>query len=153
MSGLTPTSHRACTACRPRTPGSRSPASPRAWPRLPQALTSWLLVRVEPSGRGGYCSSAAVTCSPVVAGGSSGAGGTPGEGYEGTVGGYLQQHQAHLALQQHNQLQQLQQLHQYQQQQFLQYQQQQQVCGAATADSRPADELTAAERLAKLTHR
>uniref|UniRef100_UPI0037E8E810 polyhomeotic-like protein 1 isoform X5 n=1 Tax=Semicossyphus pulcher TaxID=241346 RepID=UPI0037E8E810 len=61
----------------------------------------------------------------MAAGGSSGAGGTPGEGYEGTVGGYLQQHQTHLTLQQHNQLQQLQQLHHYQQQQFLQYQQQQ----------------------------
>uniref|UniRef100_A0A3Q3VJP5 Uncharacterized protein n=1 Tax=Mola mola TaxID=94237 RepID=A0A3Q3VJP5_MOLML len=57
---------------------------------------------------------------------AAGEGGTPGEGYEGTVGGYLQQHQAHLALQQHNQLQQLQQLHHYQQQQLLQYQQQQQ---------------------------
>uniref|UniRef100_A0A3P8RS98 Family with sequence similarity 131 member B n=1 Tax=Amphiprion percula TaxID=161767 RepID=A0A3P8RS98_AMPPE len=53
------------------------------------------------------------------------AGGTPGEGYEGTVGGYLQQHHAQLALQQQSQLQQLQQLHHYQQQQFLQYQQQQ----------------------------
>lgn len=51
---------------------------------------------------------------------------TPAEGYESTVGGYLQQQQ--LSLQQHNQLQQLQQLHQYQQQQLLvQYQQQQQV--------------------------
>lgn len=64
----------------------------------------------------------------VVAGGSNGAGGTPGEGYEGTVGSYIQQHQVHLALQQQSQLQQLQQLHHYQQQQFLQYQQQQQVC-------------------------
>uniref|UniRef100_A0A3Q1G8Q5 Family with sequence similarity 131 member Ba n=1 Tax=Acanthochromis polyacanthus TaxID=80966 RepID=A0A3Q1G8Q5_9TELE len=53
------------------------------------------------------------------------AGGTPGEGYEGTVGSYLQQHHAQLALQQQSQLQQLQQLHHYQQQQFLQYQQQQ----------------------------
>ncbi|XP_060915650.1 uncharacterized protein LOC132991075 isoform X3 [Labrus mixtus] len=63
----------------------------------------------------------------MAAGGSSGAGGTPAEGYEGTVGSYLQQHQTHLTLQQHNQLQQLQQLqhlHQYQQQQLLQYQQQ-----------------------------
>lgn len=65
------------------------------------------------------------TCFMTVPGGSSGAGGTPGEGYEGTVGGYIQQHQAHLTLQQHNQLQQLQHLHHYQQQQFLQYQQQQ----------------------------
>uniref|UniRef100_A0A3Q4G5C2 Family with sequence similarity 131 member Ba n=1 Tax=Neolamprologus brichardi TaxID=32507 RepID=A0A3Q4G5C2_NEOBR len=54
------------------------------------------------------------------------AGGTPGEGYEGTVGSYIQQHQVQLALQQQSQLQQLQQLHHYQQQQFLQYQQQQQ---------------------------
>uniref|UniRef100_A0A3B3WYZ6 Family with sequence similarity 131 member Ba n=1 Tax=Poecilia mexicana TaxID=48701 RepID=A0A3B3WYZ6_9TELE len=53
------------------------------------------------------------------------AGGTPGDGYEGTVGGYLQQHQAQLALQQQSQLQHLQHLHHYQQQQFLQYQQQQ----------------------------
>ena len=68
----------------------------------------------------------------IVPGGSSGAGGTPGEGYEGTVGGYLQQHQTHLTLQQHNQLQQLQQLHHYQQQQLLQYQQQQQVSSAET---------------------
>ncbi|XP_020514415.1 uncharacterized protein [Labrus bergylta] len=60
----------------------------------------------------------------MAAGGSSGAGGTPAEGYEGTVGSYLQQHQTHLTLQQHNQLQQLQHLHQYQQQQLLQYQQQ-----------------------------
>ncbi|XP_017283147.1 uncharacterized protein LOC108242671 isoform X5 [Kryptolebias marmoratus] len=64
----------------------------------------------------------------MAAGGSNGAGGTPGEGYDGTVGGYLQHHQAQLALQQQSQfqqLQQLQQLHQYQQQQLLQYQQQQ----------------------------
>uniref|UniRef100_A0A3Q0R4L8 Family with sequence similarity 131 member B n=1 Tax=Amphilophus citrinellus TaxID=61819 RepID=A0A3Q0R4L8_AMPCI len=54
------------------------------------------------------------------------AGGTPGEGYEGTVGSYLQQHHVQLALQQQSQLQQLQQLHHYQQQQLLQYQQQQQ---------------------------
>uniref|UniRef100_M3ZFK0 Family with sequence similarity 131 member Ba n=1 Tax=Xiphophorus maculatus TaxID=8083 RepID=M3ZFK0_XIPMA len=53
------------------------------------------------------------------------AGGTPGDGYEGTVGSYLQQHQTQLALQQQSQLQHLQQLHHYQQQQFLQYQQQQ----------------------------
>ncbi|XP_006804298.1 protein FAM131B-like [Neolamprologus brichardi] len=62
----------------------------------------------------------------MAAGGSNGAGGTPGEGYEGTVGSYIQQHQVQLALQQQSQLQQLQQLHHYQQQQFLQYQQQQQ---------------------------
>ncbi|XP_070703183.1 uncharacterized protein [Pempheris klunzingeri] len=55
---------------------------------------------------------------------AAGGGGTPGEGYEGTVGSYIQQHQTHLALQQHSQLQQLQQLHHYQQQQLLQYQQQ-----------------------------
>ncbi|XP_014845915.1 PREDICTED: uncharacterized protein LOC106919802 isoform X4 [Poecilia mexicana] len=61
----------------------------------------------------------------MAAGGGSGAGGTPGDGYEGTVGGYLQQHQAQLALQQQSQLQHLQHLHHYQQQQFLQYQQQQ----------------------------
>lgn len=61
----------------------------------------------------------------LLSGGSSGAGGTPGEGFEGTVGGFIQQHHAQLALQQQSQLQQLQQLHHYQQQQFLQYQQQQ----------------------------
>lgn len=66
---------------------------------------------------------------PVSAGGGSGAGVTPADGYEGTVGGFLQQHQAHLVLQQQNQLQQLQQIHHYQQQQLLQYQQQQQVRG------------------------
>uniref|UniRef100_A0A665TX79 Uncharacterized LOC115051298 n=1 Tax=Echeneis naucrates TaxID=173247 RepID=A0A665TX79_ECHNA len=52
---------------------------------------------------------------------------TPGEGYEGSMGGYLQQHQAQLSLQQQSQMQQfqqLQQLHHYQQQ-ILQYQQQQ----------------------------
>ncbi|CAJ1083062.1 protein FAM131B-like isoform X6 [Xyrichtys novacula] len=61
----------------------------------------------------------------MAAGGSSGAGGTPGEGYEGTVGSFIQQQQTHLVLQQQTQLQQLQQLHHFQQQQFLQYQQQQ----------------------------
>ncbi|MEQ2295258.1 hypothetical protein AMECASPLE_012143 [Ameca splendens] len=60
----------------------------------------------------------------MAAGGGSGAGGTPGDGYEGTVNSYLQHHQAQLALQQQSQLQQLH-LHHYQQQQFLQYQQQQ----------------------------
>lgn len=65
-----------------------------------------------------------LSVSLVVPGGSNGAGGTPGEGFEGTVGSYLQQHQAQLALQQQSQLQQLQQLHHYQQQ-ILQYQQQQ----------------------------
>lgn len=68
----------------------------------------------------------------VVSGGSNGAGGTPGEGYEGTVSSYLQQHQAQLTLQQQSQLQQLQQLHHYQQQ-LLQYQQQQ-VSSTATVD-------------------
>lgn len=71
--------------------------------------------------------------SVFVPGGSNGVGGTPGEGYEGSVGGYIQHHQAQLALQQHSQLQQLQQLHQYQQQ-LLQYQQQQQVGGQRLKD-------------------
>ncbi|XP_036070089.1 protein FAM131B isoform X17 [Oryzias melastigma] len=62
----------------------------------------------------------------IMAAGGSGAGVTPGDGYEGTVGGYLQQHHAQLAFQQQSQLQQLQQLHHFQQHQFLQYQQQQQ---------------------------
>ncbi|XP_061822859.1 uncharacterized protein [Nerophis lumbriciformis] len=53
----------------------------------------------------------------MAAGGGSGAGVTPSDGYEGTVGGYLHQHQL-------GQLQHLQQLHQYQQQQLMQYQQQ-----------------------------
>lgn len=133
MSGLTPTSRRACTACRLLTPGTQSPASPRAWHRLLQAPTSWLPVMIyHPllqalSTR--LCHWALHTgCLVVVAGGSNGAGGTPGEGYEGTVGSYIQQHQVQLALQQQSQLQHLQQLHHYQQQQFLQYQQQQQVC-------------------------
>ena len=68
-------------------------------------------------------------CVFVVPGGGSGAAGTPGEGFEGTVGNYLQQH--HYTLQQQNQLQQLQHIHQFQQQQFLQYQQQQ-VSGTNT---------------------
>lgn len=74
---------------------------------------AWDPITSQPSGM----------ASPAV-GGSIGVGDTTGEGYDGTLGGYLQQHQAHLALQQHNQLQQLQQLHLYQQQQLLQYQQQ-----------------------------
>lgn len=83
---------------------------------------AWDPITSQPSG----VASPAAGSYIMAAGGGSGAGGTPGEGYEGTVGSYLQQHQAHLTLQQHNQLQQLQQLHHYQQQQFLQYQQQQQ---------------------------
>ncbi|XP_061912612.1 uncharacterized protein LOC133655958 isoform X2 [Entelurus aequoreus] len=53
----------------------------------------------------------------MAAGGGSGTGVTPSDGFEGTVGGYLHQHQL-------GQLQHLQQLHQYQQQQLMQYQQQ-----------------------------
>ncbi|XP_031732326.1 protein FAM131B-like isoform X4 [Anarrhichthys ocellatus] len=61
----------------------------------------------------------------IMAAGGSGAPGTPGEGFEGTVGGYLQQqHHAHFTLQQQSQLHQLQHIHQYQQQ-LLQFQQQQ----------------------------
>nr|XP_046272652.1 uncharacterized protein LOC124074126 isoform X6 [Scatophagus argus] len=82
---------------------------------------AWDPITSQPSG----VASPAAGSYIMAAGGSSGAGGTPGEGYEGTVGSYLQQHQAHLTLQQHNQLQQLQHLHHYQQQQLLQYQQQQ----------------------------
>ncbi|XP_076609987.1 uncharacterized protein LOC143334897 isoform X2 [Chaetodon auriga] len=81
---------------------------------------AWDPITSQPSG----VASPAAGSYIMAAGGSSGAGGTPGEGYEGTVGGYLQQHQTHLTLQQHSQLQQLQQLHHYQQQQLLQYQQQ-----------------------------
>ncbi|XP_049890391.1 protein FAM131B-like isoform X6 [Epinephelus moara] len=83
---------------------------------------AWDPITSQPSG----VASPAAGSYIMAPGGSSGAGGTPGEGFEGTVGGYLQQHHAHLALQQQSQLQQLQQLHQYQQQQLLQYQQQQQ---------------------------
>ncbi|XP_047461786.1 uncharacterized protein LOC125020478 isoform X2 [Mugil cephalus] len=80
----------------------------------------WDPITSQPSGV------ASPAAGSYIMGGGSGAGGTPGDGYEGTVGGYLQQHQAsQLSLQQHNQLQQLQHLHHYQQQQFLQYQQQQ----------------------------
>ncbi|XP_054873864.1 uncharacterized protein LOC111568099 isoform X4 [Amphiprion ocellaris] len=82
---------------------------------------AWDPITSQPSG----VASPAAGSYIMAAGGSSGAGGTPGEGYEGMVGGYLQQHHAQLALQQQSQLQQLQQLHHYQQQQFLQYQQQQ----------------------------
>ncbi|XP_029920218.1 uncharacterized protein LOC115368296 isoform X2 [Myripristis murdjan] len=84
---------------------------------------AWDPITSQPSG----VASPAAGSYIMAAGGSSGAGGTPGEGYEGTVGSYLQQHQAQLALQQQNQLQQLQQLQHYQQQQLLQYQQQQQT--------------------------
>ncbi|XP_051245610.1 uncharacterized protein LOC127357431 isoform X2 [Dicentrarchus labrax] len=81
---------------------------------------AWEPITSQPSG----VASPAAGSYIMATGGSSGAGGTPGEGYEGTVGGYLQQHQTHFTLQQHNQLQQLQHLHHYQQQQLLQYQQQ-----------------------------
>ncbi|XP_029023655.1 uncharacterized protein LOC114866125 isoform X5 [Betta splendens] len=85
---------------------------------------AWDPITSQPSG---VASPAAG--SYIMAAGSGGACGTPGEGFEGTVGGFIQQHQAQLALQQQSQLQQLQQLqqlHHYQQQQLLQYQQQQQ---------------------------
>ncbi|XP_039977039.1 uncharacterized protein LOC120786048 isoform X8 [Xiphias gladius] len=82
---------------------------------------AWDPITSQPSG----VASPAAGSYIMASGGSNGAGGTPGEGYEGTVGGYLQQHQAQLALQQQSQLQQLHQLHHYQQQ-LLQYQQQQQ---------------------------
>ncbi|KAG7215556.1 hypothetical protein INR49_014723 [Caranx melampygus] len=81
---------------------------------------AWDPITSQPSG----VASPAAGSYIMAAGGSNGAGGTPGEGFEGTVGSYLQQHQAQLALQQQSQLQQLQQLHHYQQQ-ILQYQQQQ----------------------------
>lgn len=85
---------------------------------------AWDPITSQPSGMASPAAG-----SYIMAAGGSGAGVTPGEGYEATVGGYLQQHQAQLTLQQHSQiqqLQQLQQLHHYQQQQLLQYQQQQQ---------------------------
>ncbi|XP_029976061.1 uncharacterized protein LOC115409173 isoform X6 [Salarias fasciatus] len=88
---------------------------------------AWDPITSQPSG----VASPAAGSYIMAAGGSSGAGGTPGEGYEGTVGGYFQQH--HLALQQQSQLQQLQQLHHYQQQQLLQYQQQVEIVGQLSA--------------------
>lgn len=45
--GLTPTSHKASTACRPRTPGTQSLVSPQVWPRPQRAPTSWLPVRTK----------------------------------------------------------------------------------------------------------
>ncbi|KAF3707044.1 Protein FAM131B [Channa argus] len=82
----------------------------------------WEPITSQPSG----VASPAAGSYIMGGGGSSGAGGTPGEGYDGTVGGYLQQHPSQLTLQQQTQLQQLQHIHHYQQQQLLQYQQQQQ---------------------------
>ncbi|XP_054620561.1 uncharacterized protein LOC129173564 isoform X2 [Dunckerocampus dactyliophorus] len=103
-------------------------SSAEAWPHtyVSQGLyclssDAWDPITSQPSG----LASPAAGSYIMAAGGGSGAGVTPGDGYEGTVGGFLQQHQ--LSLQQQNQLQQLQQLHQYQQyqqQQLLQYQQQ-----------------------------
>ncbi|XP_044027902.1 protein FAM131B-like isoform X7 [Siniperca chuatsi] len=86
---------------------------------------AWDPITSQPSG----VASPAAGSYIMATGGSSGAGGTPGEAYEGTVGGYLQQHQTHFTLQQHNQLQQLQHIHHYQQQQLLQYQQQVEIVG------------------------
>ncbi|XP_072226564.1 uncharacterized protein [Leuresthes tenuis] len=83
---------------------------------------AWDPITSQPSG----VASPAAGSYIMAAGGSSGAGGTPGDGYEGTVGSYIQQHHAQLAFQQQSQLHQLQHLHHYQQQQLLQYQQQQQ---------------------------
>lgn len=82
---------------------------------------AWEPITTQPSGMASPAAG-----SYIMAAGGSGACGTPGEGYEGTVGGYLQQQQAHLVLQQHSQFQQLQHLQQYQHQQFLQQLQQQQ---------------------------
>ncbi|XP_034070996.1 uncharacterized protein LOC117545358 isoform X7 [Gymnodraco acuticeps] len=80
---------------------------------------AWDPITSQPSGMASPAAGSYI----MSAGGGSGAAGTPGEGFEGTVGNYLQQH--HYTLQQQNQLQQLQHIHQFQQQQFLQYQQQQ----------------------------
>ncbi|XP_034016554.1 uncharacterized protein LOC117501702 isoform X2 [Thalassophryne amazonica] len=80
---------------------------------------AWDPITSQPSG----VASPAAGSYIMATGGSSGAGVTPGEMYDGTLGSYLQQHQAQFTLQQHSQLQQLQQLHHYQQ--LLQYQQQQ----------------------------
>ncbi|XP_075994736.1 uncharacterized protein LOC142989189 [Genypterus blacodes] len=81
---------------------------------------AWEPITSQPSG----VASPAAGSYIMAAGGSSGAGVTPAEGFEGSVGGYFQQHQTHLVLQQQNQIQHLQQLHHYQQQ-IMQYQQQQ----------------------------
>ncbi|KAM8884569.1 uncharacterized protein ACB058_000682 isoform 3-T3 [Synchiropus picturatus] len=78
---------------------------------------AWDPITSQPSGLASPAGGSYI----MAAGSGSGAGGTPGDGYEGTVSSYLQQHQ--LTLQQQNHLQQLQQLHHYQQQQLLQYQQ------------------------------
>ncbi|KAM8841391.1 uncharacterized protein AB9W97_001729 isoform 1-T1 [Spinachia spinachia] len=85
---------------------------------------AWDPITSQPSGAGSGVASPAAS-SYIMAAGGSGAPGTPGEVFEGTVGGYLQQHHPHLTLQQQSQLHQLQHLHQYQQQ-LIQYQQQQQ---------------------------
>ncbi|KAK7899278.1 hypothetical protein WMY93_020131 [Mugilogobius chulae] len=89
---------------------------------------AWEPITSQPSGMASPAAS-----SYIMAGGGSGACGTPGEGFEGTVTSYLTQHQAQLVLQQQTQLQQLQQLHQYQQQQLLQQLQQQQTLHSASA--------------------
>ncbi|XP_034456931.1 uncharacterized protein LOC117771048 isoform X3 [Hippoglossus hippoglossus] len=81
---------------------------------------AWDPITSQPSG----VASPAAGSYIMAAGGSNGVGGTPSDGFEGSVGSFIQQHQAQLALQQHSQLQHLQQLHHYQQQ-ILQYQQQQ----------------------------
>ncbi|KAM6903780.1 protein FAM131B-like [Lycodopsis pacificus] len=81
---------------------------------------AWEPITSQPSGVASPAAS-----SYIMAAGGSGAPSTPGEGFEGTVGGYLQQqHHAHFTLQQQSQLHQLQHIHQYQQQ-LLQFQQQQ----------------------------
>lgn len=95
------------------------PSSAEVWPHtyVSQGLyclsssDAWDPITSQPSGMASPAAEA-----------SSETEGTPGEGYEGTLGAYLQQHHAHLTLQQHNQH--LQQLQHYQQQQLLQYQQQ-----------------------------
>ncbi|XP_055081333.1 protein FAM131B-like [Periophthalmus magnuspinnatus] len=89
---------------------------------------AWDPITSQPSGMASPAAS-----SYIMAGGGSGACGTPGDGFEGTVNSFLAQHQAQLVLQQQTQLQQLQQLHQYQQQQFLLQQLQQQQMHSASA--------------------
>lgn len=83
---------------------------------------AWDPITSQPSGMASPAAG-----SYIMAGGGSGACGTPGEAYDGTVNSFLlQQHQAQLVLHQQTQLQQLQQLHHYQQQQLLQQLQQHQ---------------------------
>ncbi|XP_072304367.1 uncharacterized protein [Eucyclogobius newberryi] len=89
---------------------------------------AWDPITSQPSGM------ASPAASSYIMGGGSGACGTPGEGFDGSVNSFLAaQHQAQLVLQQQTQLQQLQQLHQLQQQQYLQQLQHQPLNSASVS--------------------